>query len=68
MLIQCDRRSYTTDFINYTNGREVCSKEFTDAISEEMKTFGYSVNRGVATDIGGLKASPKVDCIASNLS
>lgn len=68
MLLQGDRRSYTTDLITYTNGIETCSKEFVDAASGIMTKYGYSENRGVCTDIGGLKKDSKVDCIACNIS
>lgn len=68
MILQGDRRSYTTDLITYTNGIETCSKEFVLAADDIMLKYGYSENRGVATDIGGLKKDPIIDCIACNLS
>jgi hypothetical protein len=68
MILQGDRRSYTTDLITYTNGIEVCSKEFVNAASDIMDRFGYSENRGVCTDVGTIKADPIVDCIGVNIS
>ena len=68
MLLQGDRRSFTDDFITYTNGRKVCSKEFVDQIKPIMEKYGYSENTGVATDIGGLKANSKIKCVAANIS
>ena len=68
MILQGDRRSYTTDLITYTNGIETCSKEFVDASLEIMNSYGYSENRGVCTDIGGIKGNSIVNCIACNVS
>ena len=68
MILQGDRRSYTTDLITYTNGIDTCSKEFVNAASEIMDSYGYSENRGVYTDVGQLKKDSIVDCIACNVS
>lgn len=68
MLLQGDRRSFTDDFITYTNGRKVCSKEFVTEITPIMTKYGYSENSGVATDIGSIKGNPKIKCIAANIS
>lgn len=51
MIIQLDRRSYTTDLITYTNGIKVCSPEFVEAASAIMDKYGYKENNGIATDI-----------------
>ena len=51
MILQLDRRSYTTDLITFTNGIETCSQEFVDAASDIMNKYGYTQNRGVCTDI-----------------
>jgi len=68
MLLQGDRRSYTTDLITYTNGIETCSKEFVNAASEIMNKYGYNENRGVYTDVGQIKSNSEVDCIGCNIS
>lgn len=68
MILQGDRRSYTTDLITYTNGIQTCSKEFVTAASSIMSTYGYKDTRGVCTDIGAIKKNSIVDCIACNLS
>ena len=68
MILQGDRRSYTTDLITHTNGIQTCSKEFVNAASEIMDRFGYSENRGVCTDIGAIKKDSIVDSIACNIS
>lgn len=68
MILQGDRRSYTTDLITHTNGIETCSKEFVTAATSIMSTYGYKDTRGVCTDIGAIKKNSIVDCIAVNLS
>jgi len=68
MILQLDRRSYTTDLITYTNGIKTCSPEFVEAASEIMATYTYSENNGIATDIGALKKNELVDCIAVNVA
>jgi hypothetical protein len=68
MILQGDRRSYSTDLITYTNGIETCSKEFVTAASSIMSTYGYKDTRGVCTDIGSIKKNSIVDCIACNVS
>ena len=68
LLIQPDRRSYSTDLITYTNGIKTCSKEFVEAASDIMTKYGYSENRGVCTDVGGIKKSTKVTCVGMNVS
>lgn len=68
MLLQGDRRSYTTDLITYTNGIQTCSKEFVNAASEIMDKYGYNENRGVYTDVGQIKSNSEVDCIGCNIS
>lgn len=68
LLIQPDRRSYSTDLITYTNGIKTCSKEFVEAASDIMTKYGYSENRGVCTDVGSIKKSTKVTCVGMNIS
>lgn len=55
IVTQLDRRSYSTDFIKYTNGLEVFPKEHYDLITPLMDTYGYSFNDGSCTDVGALR-------------
>lgn len=68
MILQGDRRSFTNDLVTFTNGIETCSQEFVDAASEISDKYGYAKANGIATDIGSLKRSPLVNCIACNIS
>lgn len=68
ILIQLDRNSYKNDLITYTNGITVCSNEFVEAAGEIMDKYGYAKNNGSCTDIGGLKKSDVVKCVAMNVS
>jgi hypothetical protein len=68
MILQPDRRSFTNDLVTFTNGIETCSQEFVDAASEISLKYGYAAARGIATDIGSLKRSSLVNCIACNVS
>jgi hypothetical protein len=65
--IQPDRNSYKTDFITYTNGVDVCSKEFIEACRPMMNKYNYSEAQGIGTDIGELK-SRGLKCSAVNVS
>lgn len=67
-LGQPDRRSYTTDFINFTNGIEVCNKDFYGLIESQMEWYGYKLNTGSCTDIGTIKKNPNVNIPAFNFS
>lgn len=68
MLVQLDRRSYSNDLINSTNGIKVFGKEFENAASGLMEKYNYKINTGSCTDIGGLKKKDKVNCVAMNVS
>lgn len=68
MIVQGDRRSFTNDLVTFTNGIEVCSQEFVDAAAEISLKYGYAAARGIATDVGTLKRSELVNCVAMNIS
>lgn len=53
-VMQFDRRSYTTDVIEHSNGIQVLSEEFKKMIFPSMKEYGYSFNDGTFTDVGVL--------------
>ena len=55
-MIQPDRNMYKNkrDYINYTNGIEVTTKEFDKAVNVYKKKYGYTDDFGTFTDIGEL--------------
>jgi tripeptide aminopeptidase len=53
-VVQLDRRSFTTDIIEYTNGTQVLSDEFKLAVFPICERYGYDFNRGTCTDVGEL--------------
>lgn len=53
-VMQFDRRSFTTDVIENTNGVQVLSQHFKDMINPVMKEYKYSFNYGTCTDVGEL--------------
>lgn len=55
VVTQLDRRSYTTDFIKFTNGVQVWNPDHLDLIKPLMKKYGYKTSDGTATDVGGLR-------------
>jgi hypothetical protein len=55
VVTQLDRRSYTTDFIKFTNGVQVWNPDHIDLIKPLMKKYGYKTSDGTATDVGGLR-------------
>ena len=55
VVTQLDRRSYTTDFIKFTNGVQVWNPDHLDLIKPLMKKHGYKTSDGTATDVGGLR-------------
>lgn len=55
VVTQLDRRSYTTDFIQYTNGYQVWNPDHIALIQPLMDKYGYKPNSGTATDVGGLR-------------
>lgn len=54
-IIQPDRNHRRYDYINFTNGLSVTSKEFDDAIMPILESYGYKESTGTFTDIGCLK-------------
>lgn len=55
IVTQLDRRSYTTDFIKYTNGVQTFSEAHYDLVKPLMEKYGYTFNNGSCTDIGALR-------------
>lgn len=55
VVTQLDRRSYTTDFIKFTNKVQVWNPDHLDLIKPLMKKYGYKTSDGTATDVGGLR-------------
>jgi tripeptide aminopeptidase len=53
-IVQLDRRSFTNDIIEYTNGIQVLSEEFKNAVAPIGKKYDYKFNRGTCTDVGTL--------------
>ena len=53
-VCQLDRRSFTTDIIEYTNGIQVLSEEFKQAVELTCIDYGYDFNHGTSTDVGEL--------------
>lgn len=67
MLIQLDRNAYAgSELITHTNGIDICSKDFVRTISDIMEKYNYFESQGSYTDVGVLKESTEVDCIAFN--
>ncbi len=61
-VIQGDRNSYSNDMIDYSNGCELMSKKFKEALKPLMSKYKYEFNHGSFTDVGcwkseGLKIS-----------
>ena len=54
-VMQFDRRSYSNDVIEHTNGIQTLNEEFKTLIYPIMLDFNYDFNYGTATDIGQLK-------------
>lgn len=55
VVTQLDRRSYTNDFIKFTNGVQTFNPDHYHLIEPLMEKYGYSLNSGTATDVGGLR-------------
>lgn len=51
-VLQCDRRG-SSDFISEISGTKLCSDDFIRDIN--LKSFGYTVERGMQTDVVTLK-------------
>lgn len=61
-VLQCDRRGYG-DFITNASGTELCGKNFTNAIKEQMRYYGMKKQDGMMTDVMQLKRNGlKVAC------
>ena len=67
IVTQLDRRSYTNDFINYTNGVTTFSKEHYDVITPLLEKYNYRLNTGSCTDVGKLRQRGLAVC-SHNLS
>lgn len=67
IVTQLDRRSYTNDFINYTNGVTTFSKEHYDVITPLLEKYNYRLNSGSCTDVGKLRQRGLTVC-SHNLS
>lgn len=55
VVAQLDRRSYTNDFIKFTNGVQTFNPDHYDLLDPLMEKYGYSLNSGTATDVGKLR-------------
>lgn len=63
-LIQLDRRSYSNDIIEHSNGCQLVSKKFKEALKPHMRKYDYSFNNGTFTDVGCFKDDGlKICCI-----
>ncbi len=67
IVTQLDRRSYTNDFINYTNGVTTYSKEHNEVVAPLLEKYGYHFNTGSCTDVGKLRQRGLTVC-SHNLS
>jgi len=65
-VIQCDRRG-GYDFITHTNGIQVASKDFEDAMLGIGEKYSFKKVMGVSTDVGALKKNG-LNVSACNLS
>ena len=66
-VLQGDRRSDTNDFITYTNGVNVSSKEFRREVKPILTKYGYKQTSGIATDAGQLVING-IGCCTANIS
>jgi len=55
VVAQLDRRSYTNDFIKFTNGVQTFNPDHYEIVEPLMEKYGYSLNSGTATDVGKLR-------------
>lgn len=53
-VMQADRRGNTKDFIIYTNGTQVSSKEFQQEVEPLLARYEYKTGNGSSTDVGQL--------------
>ena len=54
-VAQFDRNHSKNDFINYTNGIDVCSKEFEEYVKPYIDKYDYAFASGSITDVGALR-------------
>jgi tripeptide aminopeptidase len=66
-ILQGDRRSDKNDFITYTNGVNVSSKEFRKEVEPILKVHKYKQASGIATDAGQLVING-AGCCTANIS
>jgi putative aminopeptidase FrvX len=65
-VLQCDRKG-ATDFITYSNGVDLSSKEFQEKL-KELNTFNdckFTFEKGSSTDVGQLKNNGLEICCAN---
>jgi len=55
IVTQLDRRSFTSDFITYTNGVQVFSPQHEELVRPIIEKYGYSFTKGICTDVGALR-------------
>lgn len=67
MLMQLDRRSDTNDISSCTNGVDVVSDAFMEAMKELNNKYEYDFEQCMYTDVGELKKQG-LKCIAFNIS
>jgi hypothetical protein len=67
IVTQLDRRSYTNDFIYYTNGVTTFSSEHYTVINPLLEKYNYQLNQGSCTDVGKLRQKGLKVC-SHNLS
>lgn len=65
-VVQLDRRG-NSDFITFTNGITVASKEFSDEMKPIYEKYGFKSTPGVSTDVGALKSNG-LEVSACNIS
>lgn len=55
LVTQLDRRSFSNDFITYTNGCTVFPKNHLEVITPLLKKYNYKEETGSCTDVGQLR-------------
>lgn len=55
IVTQLDRRSFTSDFITFTNGVQVFSPQHEELVKPIIEKYGYSFTKGICTDVGALR-------------
>jgi hypothetical protein len=54
-VAQFDRNHNKSDFINFTNGKKVCSPEFETFLAPYLTKYDYAFSNGSITDVGALR-------------